>query len=475
MRTIFSHTIFKFATLLGLSVAVLCSWQILTSSAPTHGVLQSDAPLFTAEEITTISNYWNAPGRYEVGLSDTAQTEGAWVVRLTPEASTWHWRYQRTVSKVEKLPPTQREIIAPDERTKAWEKWVAAKVAYDRANAAQQAERLNAETQQRAISITAVIPPHPGEPPPGLHEEVGAPPTFARVVRPRKHTVRFDDGFQVGYHDNVKVGNPRYAYVRFAEGVNSGGVAIRNWDKSSLNALFARAGMTPFEQNVARAVSQLEGGFDSINTYDTGYVSIGFIQFASLSSGGGSLGELLRHYKTSNPTGFSADFHRFGIEVTSNGLLAVVDTDSNKEVYGPEANARIIADKRLTAVFQRAGKTSDSFRVAQIQAAKKRFYPAEYTVRFKLNEKEITGKVSDIIKSEAGMATLFDRSVNTGNIRLLNSVLPKLMAEKRLTTLEQLQPYEAEIIKRMKWRHDFLQDASLTHPAASPLNLTRSE
>jgi len=184
---------------------------------------------------------------------------------------------------------------------------------------------------------------------------------------------------------------------------------------------------------------------------------------------------LLRYYKTSNPTGFYTDFHRFGIEVTDDGLLAVVDTERGKEIYGPEANARIIADKRLTAVFQRAGKISDSFRVAQIQAAKKRFYPADYTVRFKLNEKDIVGKVSDIIKSEAGMATLFDRSVNTGNIRLLNTVLPKLMAEKRLTALEQLPPYESEIIKRMKWRHDFLLDTSLSHPATAPLNLTRSE
>jgi hypothetical protein len=464
MRTFFPYSLTKIAALLSLSVAVLCSWQILTSSAPSFSELQSKAPLFTTEEIRSISTYWNTPGRYEIGLSDTAQTEGAWVVRLTPEASTWHWRYQRTVSKAEKLPPTQREIVAPDERTKAWEKWVAAKVAYDRANAAQQAERLNADAQQRSIAFVAAQPPHPGEVPPGLSEEVGTPPAFAAVVRPRKHTVRFDDGYQIGYHDNVKVGNPRYAYVRFAEGVNSGGVAIRNWDKASLKALFARAGMTPFEQNVAIAVSQLEGGFDSINTYDTGYVSVGFIQFASLSNGGGSLGELLRYYKTSNPTNFYNDFHRFGIDVTGDGILAVVDTDNAKEIYGPEANARIISDKRLTAVFQRAGKMSDSFRVAQIQAAKKRFYPADYTVRFKLNEKEIVGKVSDIIKSEAGMATLFDRNVNTGNIRLINSVLPKLMAEKQLTTLEQLQPYEAEIIKRMKWRHDFLRDSSLTRP-----------
>lgn len=468
----FFRSLPKFAAGLALTVGALCSIQILTSGAPTNGSLNKNAPLFTPEEISVVTEYWKAPGRYTIGPGDNVLTGDKWIVRLTPEASTWHWRYQRTVSKMEKLPPTQHEITAPDERTKNWEKWVAAKVAYDYWQAAQEASLLNANS---TVPTPATMPPYPGEAPADLKTQVGAPPVFAAVVSPQKYTVRFDDGFQVSYHDNIKVGNPRYAYMRFAEGVNSGGTSVRNWDSKNLNALFARAGMTPFEQNVARAVSQLEGGFDSVNTYDTGYVSVGFIQFASLSDGGGSLGELLRHYKSTHPAGFHGDFHRFGIDVTSDGTLAVIDTDSSKELYGPEANTRIITDKRLTAVFQRAGKTSDNFRIAQIQAAKKRFYPASFTIQFKLKEKEFKGKVSDIIKSEAGMATLFDRSVNTGNIRLLNTLLPRFMEEKNLTTLEQLPLFEHEIIKRMKWRHDFLQDTALSQPPNPTVAVARSK
>jgi hypothetical protein len=38
-----------------------------------------------------------------------------------------------------------------------------------------------------------------------------------------------------------------------------------------LNRIFAASGLTPVEARVMRAVSLLEGGFDSINTYDTGF------------------------------------------------------------------------------------------------------------------------------------------------------------------------------------------------------------
>ena len=64
-----------------------------------------------------------------------------------------------------------------------------------------------------------------------------------------------------------------------------------------LKALFAAAGFTGSEQRVMKAVSRLEGGFDSVNTYDTGFVSIGFIQFITEGEGKGSLLEVLQQEK----------------------------------------------------------------------------------------------------------------------------------------------------------------------------------
>ncbi|MGK4422385.1 hypothetical protein ACSLVQ_29465, partial [Klebsiella pneumoniae] len=84
-------------------------------------------------------------------------------------------------------------------------------------------------------------------------------------------------------------------------------------------------------------------------------------QFACLQAGAGSLGKMMQQYKADDRPGFDRDFHAFGVDVTDDGKLCVLDLDTQAEVTGPEAMKRIIEDKRLIAVFQRAGKLSDTF------------------------------------------------------------------------------------------------------------------
>ena len=440
-------------------LGALCSAPLFRAAAQPPEAAPQNAPTFSNEERAQVISYWNENGRYEIGPRDGSEKNGAWTVRLTPDGSTWLWRYQRFVMK-QPLPPTAKGDLVPgDTQSQKWESWVRAKIASDRWRAAQDAARLNG---QNAPPETA--PPFPGLIPAALEKSVGAPPPFAAAVAPRKFTVRFDDGYVAQYHDNIAPGNIRYPYYRFAAGVNSDGVSLRKMPPEQIEKLFARAGMTPFEQHVMRAVSLLEGGFDSINTYDTGFVSVGLLQFASLSDGAGSLGELMRFYKRSDTAHFNNDFRRFGLDVADDGTLIALDPATGSETRGADANAKIIFDKRLIAVFQRAGKQSEAFQIAQLRQAKIRFYPADFQISFALNGQQIGGVVSDVVKSEAGMATLMDRNVNVGNIRLLNTVLPQLMSENHLTVLSQLSPYEREIIRRMKWREDFLENVSLAQP-----------
>jgi ribosomal 30S subunit maturation factor RimM len=208
----------------------------------------------------------------------------------------------------------------------------------------------------------------------------------------------------------------------------------------------------------------LEGGFDSINTYDTGFLSVGFIQFATLEGGSGSVGELLLYEKKHSPSEYTRDFLQFGVDVTQEGVLVVVDPSTGVELRAREAVLKVVDDKRLAAVFQLAGLRSTAFRAAQINVAKNRYYPADLPIQVTLNGQTLTGRVRDIIRSEAGLATLFDRKVNLGNIRLLNQVLTQTMVKRNLTKLDQLIPFEREIITAMKWRRDFLKDATLQQP-----------
>ncbi|MDF2440404.1 MAG: hypothetical protein JWN98_1388 [Abditibacteriota bacterium] len=445
---------------------VLCAVPVAAQVQATPGQIQTAATsvtsLFSAEERARVVAYWNAAGRYTVGARTNADTEGPFVVRLTPAASIWFRAYNQVLLPG-KLPPTM--TAAPtNERTEKWETWVKAKLARDRWQAQRVVDAANAQLKgAKAPAATTPEPPVAGVMPAELLSAVGNPPPFAMAATPLRHVVTFDD-VELSYHDHIAVSNPRYGYYRFDEGVMSMGLALRSWPDKELSDLFAQAGFTPFEQHVVKAVSKLEGGFDSVNTYDTGFVSVGFIQFATLSEGAGSLGDVLRYQKRNRRTDFERDFRVFGIDVDNQSTLVVVDPATGAEVRGPDANRAIINDKRLIAVFQRAGQKSTAFRLAQIEVTKQRYYPADHSVTFKVGGREITARVSDVIKSEAGMATLLDRSVNTGNIRLLGEELGKLMTERNLATLQQVAPYERELIKRLKWRHDFLQDTSLSQP-----------
>ncbi len=233
---------------------------------------------------------------------------------------------------------------------------------------------------------------------------------------------------------------------------------------AELAALYQAAGMSESEGRVARAVSRLEGGFDAVNTYDTGYVSIGFIQFITYDDGKHSLLRVLEGQKRDAPEAFLRDFRRYGIEVNAEGTLVVVDPSSGAELVGPEAVLKVIEDKRLTAVFQRAGRRSREFRVAQIKAALSEYWPANDSVTVVVNGRTLVGRVSDIVRSEAGMATLFDRKVNTGKIAPFVEEVTKLMAERGLTSLDDVRKHERELIQKLKYRHDFLADSTLSQP-----------
>jgi hypothetical protein len=418
------------------------------------------APLFSPTEVEAILAYWNAPGRYAVAAPTESVKSGPWQVRLTVEGSLWFWNYQMAIG-AGKTPPTQAPLATG--QFAAWEAWVSAKVEHDRFLAGQQASVSNAALIP-SLTVPALQAPTPSGPiPPELLAALGNPPPFAAAVAPLQHTVTFDDGEPITYADRVKVG-ARYAYFRFPQGVMHPGTPLKSVAARELDELYAATGLTPFEQRVMRAVSRHEGGFESVNTYDTGFVSVGFIQFACLEAGGGSLGKVLLREKFDNAAAFAEDFRRYGVDADENGLLAVVDPATGAELHGPAAARKIVDDKRLIAVFQRAGKRSQAFRLAQLVTARALYYPADDAIVVTVNGQSLSGKVSDAIRSEAGMATLFDRKVNRGNIDPFREVLARVMTERGLASIGEAAKWERAIVAALKYREDFLADPGLSQP-----------
>ncbi|MGV3617646.1 MAG: hypothetical protein ACO1SV_20160 [Fimbriimonas sp.] len=439
---------------------------LLTMSLAAIGFGQAPS-VFTPQERDAVLKFWSRPDRYTVGLPGDVTEKGAWQVRLTVAGSTWLWNYQ----KGKKILPLAAPVPQTEEQ-KAWEAWVTARIARDRWEAWRTAQDEN--ERQLGVRVPGVDktipetePADPGPIPEGLKASVGEPPRFAEACVPMEHRIAFDDQ-AITYRDRHRPGSPRYAYFRFDQGVGDAGVQVKTMPADRLDRLFKMAGINEAEARVMRAVSLLEGGFDSVNTYDTGFVSIGFIQFACLREGGGSLGAMLRQYKQENPEQYRKDFRVYGIDVTEDAKLAALDLASGEERIGAAAAAEIIEDKRLIAVFQRAGRVSEPFVAAQIKAAKAMYLPASDPLSVTVDGRTISGKVSDVIRSEAGMAVLMDRKVNTGKVDPLQNVVSGLALALKVNSLADLAPYERIIIEACRYRKDYLTDLALSQPAATP-------
>jgi hypothetical protein len=269
--------------------------------------------------------------------------------------------------------------------------------------------------------------------------------------------------------DNVRLPE-RYAYYRFPKGVNSVGALAKSTVSETEQAkeLFAEAGLSDTARKAFTAISKLEGTFDASQTYDTGYVSIGFIQFTTGPDGDGSLIRALQDEKSSSPDAFVDDFHRYGIDVTSDGKLTVIDPKSGAELIGPDAVKCMVDDPRLVGVFVHAGRFSIKWKAAQVRAAYKVYWPMDGEITLQLAGSPTTCKVSDIVQSEAGITTLLDRKINRGNIREFPDVVNRIAKAHGCETLSDIQKYEKEIVAAMRYRVDFLKANDLGQPADPP-------
>src|SRR5206468_529630 len=119
------------------------------------------------------------------------------------------------------------------------------------------------------VAVSSPTPPFPGPIPPDLLAAAGDPPAFAAAVAPLLTTVSFDDGETLTYPSHIALPKA-FAYYRFPQGTVAYGPRLTDLPQAEVDALFKVAGMTESEQRIAFAVSKLEGGFESVNTYDTG-------------------------------------------------------------------------------------------------------------------------------------------------------------------------------------------------------------
>lgn len=458
----------------------------------TRSVLSYDA-IFSIEQRESIVRWWQQDNRYQIELASMDAIKGPFAARLNTNASIWFLSYTKFVGGSRKLPPTQIALGLDRGETKGWEAWLTARTKYDWAIAKAEAQRRNnlllsppqdglvdetkksqTKRQKQQIQSPIVIPPAPGSAPQSLIDALGPPPIIATVVSPNKHIVHFDSTGTLATDtveliDNVQVPE-RYAYYRFQNGVNSLAQPGLAPDNERIKLIFAEAGLSDIALKAFTAISHLEGSFESSQTYDTGFVSIGFIQFTSGQKGNGTLINTLQDEKTNAPEAYNQDFQRYGIDITPDGLITVIDPKSGGELTGVSAVKCIVEEPRLVAVFVNAGRNSAAWKAAQVRSAYKNYWPMEDEITLHLGGDKLTCLVSDIISSEAGAATLLDRKVNTGNISEFGEVTSRIARAHGATTIGEIRPYEREIIAALRYRVDYLNSKDLTQPPGAPNN-----
>lgn len=193
-----------------------------------------------------------------------------------------------------------------------------------------------------------------------------------------------------------------------------------------------------------KVVSENEGNFDAINSYDKAIFSYGFIQFAG--GAGGGLGAMLMIVKTKQPQVFQQMFARYGIDVQNavpRPIITCASPEQNRILSGDEACLYLKSNKQLTAAFIASG-FHPSVILAQIESAVRGYVSPALGMRtdLMLSGQLYTGVLlADIIRSEAGIATMIDLTVNQWIVRtasFFRQALEQIAAADGIRTPQQL-------------------------------------
>lgn len=151
---------------------------------------------------------------------------------------------------------------------------------------------------------------------------------------------------------------------------------------------YVNMGLSTMQAKALKYVSEHEGDFDAINSYDKANFSYGFIQFAG---GGGGLAPMLGLLKHKYPQTFEARFQRYGIDVEYalyqgqiNDAQLVVVSPNGQILRNTAAEQHLRDNKLLCAVFIKAAYDVN-VQKAQIESAKRKFVVPALTITLTLS------------------------------------------------------------------------------------------
>ncbi|MEP7218749.1 MAG: hypothetical protein ABI876_07515, partial [Bacteroidota bacterium] len=151
---------------------------------------------------------------------------------------------------------------------------------------------------------------------------------------------------------------------------------------------FKAYGITDLEARALLFVSQNEGKFNALNTYDRAVVSFGFVQFAG-GSGGGTFPIMMANLKKDSPAVFTDKFGKYGIDVEyvvsggniSSATVVAIDPVAGTVMRGQAAEQYIRNTPKLAGTFLAAGNDKD-VQKAQVKTAVNNYVIPSRSLKF---------------------------------------------------------------------------------------------
>jgi hypothetical protein len=187
------------------------------------------------------------------------------------------------------------------------------------------------------------------------------------------------------------------------------------------------SGLSDSRKKILKTISQAEGGFTSVNTWDRATLTWGFVQW----TGGDhtDLTAVLTIIKRVTPDVFQNRFAKYGIDI-ANGKL-VVTTGEGTAVKGDTAAGAVQASPLLTAIMSRAGMDPE-IQKAEVLAADdyeiQRPLDQRFSIKFTVAGSHPPTKavadirVGDVLTSEYAAGVVADQTVHGGMGSFLNPV-----------------------------------------------------
>lgn len=211
------------------------------------------------------------------------------------------------------------------------------------------------------------------------------------------HDFAFPDGEHVKVRDHVD----SYA-TTVAIGVDNDGQP-----KSDVAGAIKGSGLSASKQKILSAISNFEGKFDTINTYDRATLTWGFVQWAGGSES--DLTKALAIIKKNYPDGFARAFQQYGIDVRNDNV--VVTMPDGTTVAGDEAAQAVMKNPKLAAAMVHAGRDPD-VQKGEIRAADHLEIDVALAKQFKIGKHSVAA--STLLTSEYGVGLLANTYVHSG-------------------------------------------------------------